>query len=275
MVVVTRVIKRRRGRSQPWLMEGEDQEFYVVKAANNPQGRRTLVNDWIGSKLLRLLGVNAADCKTIRIPEILIETNDLYLQFGSKQVPVDSGPHFGSVCPVNPERASIYDYLPSSLLSQVTNIDDFYSTFVFDRWTANADSRQAVFYRPGRCRKLHALMIDQGSTFQGVLWEFADLRRPRDFYEEAYKLTASYEHLERIMERLSAISEQTLGDIVREIPTEWLEGDDQAALTRLLKQLIRRQAHVLELVDRATSTCTRAGDPDRSASGAIRWSRGV
>jgi len=33
------------------------------------------------------------------------------------------------------------------LLGQVANIEDFRAILVFDKWAANADGRQCVFYR--------------------------------------------------------------------------------------------------------------------------------
>jgi hypothetical protein len=250
MIRIKRVIRRMRGGSQSWLMQGEDQGFYVVKAANNPQHRRTLVNDWIGSKLLRAIGVNAADCTLIHVPDHLIEAHNVHMQIGARQLWFDSGPHFGSLCPVNPERKAIFDFLPSKLFPKISNLDDFFSTFIFDRWTANRDSRQAVFYRESALPSFRALMIDQGFIFQGALWNFVEFAKPDEFYREAYILGASRENFEITTQAIFKVSETTVQDIIRQIPFEWLQNDD-AELARVIEQLFRRKYQLPALIDRS------------------------
>ncbi len=66
----------------------------------------------------------------------------------------------------------------------MANTDQFRAVLIFDRWVANADGRQAVFFRallrdwlanPGvPPRKLGFLvsMIDHGFAFNGPHWDF-------------------------------------------------------------------------------------------------------
>jgi hypothetical protein len=57
-VDINRAIRRMRGRSQAYLVEGNDGRFYVAKFAGNPQGNRTLINEWITAHLLKRLDVS-------------------------------------------------------------------------------------------------------------------------------------------------------------------------------------------------------------------------
>src|SRR5882724_10916708 len=50
-------IRRMRGGSQPHLMRCSDGSYYVVKFQNNPQDRRILVNEWLGTALAARLGL--------------------------------------------------------------------------------------------------------------------------------------------------------------------------------------------------------------------------
>jgi hypothetical protein len=50
-------IRRMRGGSQAHLMRCSDKHYYVVKFQNNPQDRRVLVNELLGTLLARLLGL--------------------------------------------------------------------------------------------------------------------------------------------------------------------------------------------------------------------------
>jgi hypothetical protein len=151
------------------------------------------------------------------------------------------------MCPVNPEAVAIYDYLPEPVLFKVSNLADFFSTFVFDQWTAHADSRQAVFYRPARSLPLRALMIDHGFIFQNTSWKVDDFKSSRLFYENVYKRTASEDAFQNIYEKILSITEEGLQGIVRPIPLEWFEGDF-AELWRLLERLLQRRKRLAEVM---------------------------
>src|SRR6266571_4941193 len=50
-------IRRMRGGAQSHLMRCDDGHYYVVKFQNNPQHRRILVNELLGTKLAARLGL--------------------------------------------------------------------------------------------------------------------------------------------------------------------------------------------------------------------------
>ncbi len=182
-----RLIRKMRGGSQAHLIEASDANFYVVKFLNNPQHRRILVNEWIGSAFLSYLGISAPEASIIRVSEDFLRANpDVHFQLGSRRHPVEPGWHFGSRFPGDPARNVVYDFLPDSLLDKVENLGDFPATLAFDKWMGNADSRQAVFFR-ARLRTylpdsgIHPLrvgfvahMVDHGFIFEGPHWRFTD-----------------------------------------------------------------------------------------------------
>jgi hypothetical protein len=59
MLFATEQIRRMRGGAQSHLMRCSDGNYYVVKFQNNPQHRRILVNELLGTKLAGRFG--AAD----------------------------------------------------------------------------------------------------------------------------------------------------------------------------------------------------------------------
>ena len=74
-------------------------------------------------------------------------------------------------------RGVIFDFSPDQMISRVRNVGDFVGAFVFQKWTGNSDSRQAIFRRATRASgcpagggapsdSLVALMIDHGVRFQ-------------------------------------------------------------------------------------------------------------
>jgi len=156
-------------------MRCDDGEFYVVKFQNNPQHRRILANELLGTMLARRLGLPAAPVEVIEVRRELIEnTAELVMQVGASRAPCAAGRQFGSRYPGKPAELAVLDFLPDEQLSDVENLEAFAGMFAFDKWTCNTNGRQAIFFRePGHPRYL-AWMIDQGFCFNAQNWDFPD-----------------------------------------------------------------------------------------------------
>ena len=112
-----------RGGAQSHLLEADDGHFYVVKFLNNPQHRRILINELIASCFLRYLQIAAPQTAIISVSEEFVAENPaLCLQLGQQRTPVQAGWHFGSCFPGDPARLAVYDFLPDTLLKQVSNL---------------------------------------------------------------------------------------------------------------------------------------------------------
>jgi hypothetical protein len=123
---IKRIVRPMRGGTQARLVEGADGRFYVAKFAGNPQGNRTLINEWITQFILSHLGISTPPLRILRLPEQL-RNEDLYFSVGNRRIPVEGEWHLGSLCPVNPETHVIFDFLPVKFLQNVSNLDDFAS----------------------------------------------------------------------------------------------------------------------------------------------------
>src|SRR6266705_6443503 len=90
-------IRRMRGGAQSHLMRCDDGYYYVVKFQNNPQHRRILVNELLGTRLAARLGLPTASVAIIDVPQELIRlTPDLAMEHPRNRIPCQSGPQFGS-----------------------------------------------------------------------------------------------------------------------------------------------------------------------------------
>ncbi len=65
-------IRRMRGGAQSQLMRCSDGCYYVVKFQNNPQHRRILVNELLGTRLAGRLGLPITPAEIIDVSEELI-----------------------------------------------------------------------------------------------------------------------------------------------------------------------------------------------------------
>jgi hypothetical protein len=250
-----------RGGAQAHLLEAEDGAFYVVKFTNNPQHRRILVNEWLACAFLRYLQIFVPETAVIELtPEFLAGNPELYLSIGSSRIPVPPGFHFGSRLAVHPERVAVFDFLPDKLLDKVENRVDFLGMLVFDKWVANADTRQAVFFRarakswtplkgeaPGRLG-FFAQMIDHGFAFNGSGWQFQDSPiQGLYFRTSVYDEVRSLDSFQPWLDMVANFPMEVIDSAWKEIPRTWIEGDEDA-LERLLETLLKRRSRVVDLI---------------------------
>jgi len=256
-------IRRMRGGAQSHLMRCEDENYYVVKFQNNPQGTRILANELLGTRLAARIGLPAAGATVVEVrPEMVALTDDLVIQLGRGRTPCAPGLEFGSQYPGNPASTVVYDFLPDDQLCEVENLSDFAGMMAFDKWTCNTNGRQAIFLRDRGAERYRAIMIDQGFCFNAAEWNFPDAPL-RGIYARArvYERVRGWEAFEPWIERIEqSIAEDVLDEIAREIPPEWYNFD-QEALYRMMEQLLRRRKFVRELIESAWK-CSRLPFPN-------------
>ncbi len=256
-------IRRMRGGAQSHLMRCSDGNYYVVKFQNNPQHRRVLVNEMLGTRLAARLGLPTVPVAVIEVSEELIRlTPELCIEMPRSRIPCQAGPQFGSRYPGDPRRVTLHDFLPDEQLRSVANLHDFAGMLVFDKWTCNTNGRQTLFFQKGRegtrsrseqdldtGSQYHAVMIDQGFCFNAGEWSFPDAPL-RGLYarNRVYEGVTGRESFAPWLARLEKhVTERVLDEVMREIPPDWYDGDMDAFL-RLGEQLHRRRARVVELI---------------------------
>lgn len=269
-VEAVQFIRRMAGHAQAHLLRADDGHHYVVKFRNNPQGPRILINEWITSCLLKASGIVTPPSAVVRVtPEFLRANPTVLLRDGDQQVPVEPGLHFGSRFPGDPDRTSVYDFLPDSLLGQTANLDHFRAMLVYDTWLGNTASRQCVFYRAKAATKLTfkrparwlASMIDHGQVFNGPHWDFPDRPAHTTYSRSAvYLAVQSLDDFQPWLDQLIQFPEGLIRQASEEIPAESI-GLDQDNLKRLLDELCRRRNHISTLL---SDCCENTPDLFRS-----------
>src|SRR6266478_116455 len=224
MLFATEQIRRMRGGAQSHLMRCSDGHHYVVKFQNNPQHRRILVNELLGTRLAARLGLPVTPVAIVHVSEELIRlTPELCMEMPRARVPCQPGPQFGSRYPGDPRRLTLHDFLP----------DD----------------------QPPEDRDYRAAMIDQGFCFNAGEWNYPDaplrgLYARNRVYEGVIGMESFAPWTERVEK---SVTERVLAEVIREIPPQWYE-DDYDAVTKLLEQLYRRRTRVPELLLAAKNT---------------------
>ena len=251
-----RAVRKMRGGAQSWLLEADDGHWYVVKFRNNPQHSRILVNELVASTLLGYLKIAAPEAALVHVSDdFLAKHPEVHLSLGTRRVAVEPGWHFGSRYPGDPARIAVYDFLPDALLAQVVNLEDFRAVLVFDKWVANADGRQSIFYRalvrssdrPGKPGFV-ARMIDHGFALDGPNWDFPDsplqgLYARRLVYEGVRSLADFEPWLSQVM----SFPEEVMDKAWKAIPPDWIQGEEDVLL-ELLERLFERRKRVPDLI---------------------------
>src|SRR5450755_298414 len=272
------LVRKMRGGAQAHLLQCDDGHCYVVKFCNNSQHPRILINEWISSAVLCHLQISTPRAELVNLSEeFLSHEPDVYIQLGSRRLEVQPGWHFGSRYPGDPSKMMVYDFLPDTMLERVVNKNDLLGVLVFDKWAANGDARQAIFCRKepqqgsvfadtSRDYGFVAHMIDHGYMFGGPYWSFGDSPLQGLYFRPTiYKNVRSLNDFQPWLDAVLCFSEDVLDEARRQIPPEWLIGE-QSALDALLAKLMSRRRRVPELIWEATR-CSVNPFPSMAASG--------
>ncbi len=242
-------VRRMRGGAQGHLMLCSDRHYYVVKFRNNPQHMRVLANELLATRLAQNASLPVPVTEVVEVGEWLVEhTPELSIQLAGSTVPCQPGLQLGSRYVVSPLEGQVFDYLPVEMLERVRNLETFAGILAIDKWTGNANGRQATFWRKMRERKYTATFIDQGYCFNAGEWTFPDTPL-RGVYarNEVYAGIRGWESFEPWLSQVESMNEEFVWGAAGEIPPEWY-GSDWAALENLVRALLERRRVVRKLI---------------------------
>jgi hypothetical protein len=249
-VLAVQHIRRMRGGAQGHLMLGADSHLYVVKFQNNPQHRRVLANELLASRLARAAGLTAPEAELVDVSGWLVEnTRELEIDLGRTRERCQAGLQFGSRFVGGLMPGQVVDYLPEEQLAEVKNLGEFAGILALDKWTGNANGRQAVFTRRQRERRYHAVFIDYGYCFHAGEWRFEDAPLRGVYYRnDVYRGISGWESFEPWLSRLETMPAETVWEAAGEVPPEWY-GGDLAEMEALVEKLLVRRSRIRELIE--------------------------
>jgi hypothetical protein len=239
-----------RGGAQGQLMLGADGHAYVVKFQNNPQHIRVLANEFLASKLAAAVGLTVPEVELIEVSSWLVEnTPELEIDMGRTRVRCQPGLEFGSRFVGGLMPGQVVDYLPEGQLIEIRNLAEFAGILALDKWTGNANGRQAVFTRKQRERRYRAVFIDYGYCFHAGDWKLEDLPLRGVYYRnDVYREITGWESFEPWLTRLENIAPETVWAAANEVPPEWY-GGDLTDMETLVEKLLKRKSRIRELIE--------------------------
>lgn len=231
-------------------MLGADGHAYVVKFQNNPQHLRVLANEFLASRLAAAAGLTAPVVQLVEVSDWLIEnTQELEMDLGSRHERCRPGLQFGSRFVGGLMPGQVVDYLPEEQLAEVRNLSEFAGILALDKWTGNANGRQAVFAKKQRERLYHAVFIDYGHCFHAGDWQFEDAPLRGVYYRnDVYREIAGWDSFEPWLTRIETMPADTVWTSANEIPPEWY-GGDLGEMEALVEKLLARRGRIRELIE--------------------------
>jgi hypothetical protein len=231
-------------------MLGADGLPYVVKFQNNPQHIRVLANEFLASRLALAAGLSVPDVDLVEVSGWLVEnTEELEIDLGRTKVRCHAGLEFGSRFVGGLMPGQVVDFLPEEKLAEVKNLDEFAGILVLDKWTGNANGRQAVFTKKQRERCYRAVFIDFGYCFHAGEWRFEDAPLRGVYYRnDVYREICGWESFEPWLSRVERMPEETIWAAASEVPPEWY-GGDLGEMEALVEKLLARRSRIRECIE--------------------------
>jgi hypothetical protein len=181
-------------------------------------------------------------------PWLIEHSPELRIDLCGRKAMTTPGPSFGSRYVVRPEEGEVYDYLPEAMTGRVRNLLSFAGILAFDKWTCNADGRQAAFWKRRGERKFTASFIDQGYCFNAGEWSFPDAPLRGVFgCNDVYAGVTGWESFEPWLSRIENFPESSVWLLVDQIPPEWY-APAADELEQLLSRLLERRSRVRDLI---------------------------
>ena len=242
-------IRRMRGGAQGQLMLGADGHAYVVKFQNNPQHTRVLANELSGLAAGRGRRSHGSRGRAGRGLSWLIDnTPELEIDLGRTRERCRPGLQFGSRFVGGLMPGQVVDYLPAEQAG-LKNLTEFAGILALDKWTGNANGRQAVFTRKPRERRYRAVFIDYGYCFHAGEWRFEDAPLRGVYHRnDVYRAVTGWESFEPWLTRLETMPAETVWAAANEVPPEWY-GGDLADMEALVEKLLARRSRIRELIE--------------------------
>lgn len=259
-VRATDFIKATRGGSRAALVRCSDGNYYVIKSPNNAQARDVLGSEYIYTRFGEMIGAQVQPQAAVEVGEDIIEaviaaadvknesTNVVRMLTAIYRPSSDIGPYYGSLCPVNPIKDGVYDFVPPTFRDRLQHPERIGAILALDAWLLQMDSRQIIYWSRGN--QLHWSAIDHGYT------SFMTLANKSE--EWSWKCSDSLSHpvfsghdetvfpaIEAAAAKIAAIRGNTLVSVMQSCTDQWKPDPAYSFYAQTLAAIFLRRSSIM------------------------------
>ena len=241
------------GVTIPYVVWCSDGKSYVVKFPGNPSGKRTLVNEYVSSRLCRILKLPIMDFQLINVKK------ENYIDSMKNDIEFLDGTAFGTV--YDPDALPV---LNPGLIAKTDNNNDAIKVLIFDLLIGNKDRNKGNLMINSYGKNL--VMIDHTHVFSlETLWD--EIQLPRFYYEkfsidnlnkfnyvniiESLNVNeVFYKELHKFIQDVKNIKECEIKSILNDIPDDWdVTEKEKKALMNYIINRFKRVDEILEMLN--------------------------
>lgn len=204
-----------------------DEDIYIVKFKENPQGLRVLINEYVCAEIGTIIGLPLPSPALIRVSEDFVRHNnqELSIHIGAEITP---GIHFGTK-----KVKKAYPITNSDMLKFAKNNDIIPDIILFDQLVCNRDRDSNGGNLLFDATKKEIVVIDHTHVFDlGSIWTNTDLdqRIDQEFtafdasgyvYRKFVPFIRGNNPFYASLQRMARLKESDLWNIINGIPIEW------------------------------------------------------
>jgi hypothetical protein len=223
---------------------GNEDQKYVIKFHNYRNRTKKVINEYIVGKLGERLSLPVLPAELLYVPDQDIA----YLPDKIRKRGAKAGFHVSF--PYIDSSISFHEFPQLPGREELTNPEALAGMIVFDLWINNTDrSSTNLLFQPFPSG-FRFLMIDHGRCFPGRYnWTVESLHQgihPRinmPVYKWATRLLNQEEDLRLFVERIQALEESFLYEIVHSVPKDWMNTAEEK---ESLIQFLTKQQHGMD-----------------------------
>lgn len=263
-VRATDFIKATRGGSRAALVRCSDGNYYVIKSPNNAQARDVLGSEYLYTRFGEMIGAQVQPQAAVEVGDDIIEaviaaanvrdesTSVIRMLTDIYRPSSDIGPYYGSLCPVNPIKDGIYDYIPPDYASRLQHPERIGAILALDAWLLNLDVRQLIYWTRNS-KDVYWSAIDHGYTSMMALNSRSEEWRWQctgsDFYV-VHKAFAGHDDtvfpaIEAAAAKIAAIRPATISSVMQSCPDQWKPDPTYSAYTQTLAAITLRRSSIM------------------------------
>lgn len=243
----------KNGCTKPYYIICDDGEIYAVKFKQNPEGPRVLANEFVCSKLAKLLDLPVPTPAIISVEKRFIEDfgNQISAHVGEDIKP---GYHFGTQ-----KIDKVFPIENADMLKSAQNKFIIPEILLFDHWIGNSDRESNKGNLLFNFGKMEIAVIDHTHAFElGPIWTAADLKQRigesiqiynigGNIYKKLVPFINGFNPFHAIQTKMSGLTSEDLWYIINSTPEEWeLSDEEKAVLLEYLVDRLYRMDEVLE-----------------------------